>query len=84
MLPLQHCAIDTAGNMGLFSLCHHSRLDAIILNHNMLASDLISRWAAVGIYYFHQLSVFPGSHLFPQLEFICLLETVCFIEQNPG
>lgn len=53
MLPLQDpaqtCAIGTAGSMGLFSFCQHSRLDVVIFAHNVLASDLISHWAAVGI-----------------------------------
>lgn len=88
MLPLQDAAqsraIGIAGSMGLFSLCQHSRLAVVIFVHNVLASDLLSHWAAVGIHCFHELSVLPGSHLFPRLQFVCLLGTVCFIEQNPG
>lgn len=61
MLPLQDaaqaCAIGTAGTMGLFSPWQRSRLDAVTFAHNVLASDLISHWAAVGIHCFHELSV---------------------------
>lgn len=79
----QTSAIGTAGSTGLCSLCRHSRLDVRTLAHNVLAFDLTGR-AAVGIHCFHELSVLSGSHFFPQLQFVCLLGTVCFIEQNPG
>lgn len=88
MLPLQDAAqtrvIGTAGSKGLFSLCQHSTLAVVIFAHNMLASHLISPWAAGGIHCFYEPSVLSGSHLFPQLQFVCLLGTVSFIEQNPG